>query len=370
MIGPSLVGWLGQPPEQAARLARWAEDLGAQPLLRDDALGLWLRPGGAARPLRWAGLAGAYVGRLYGVEDGASPRTIAEAQSGGRLQGLDGRFCAVLWDGGRHRLSLYRDPSSALPLYYRAAGPGAVFADDLDALAASPGSRGALDPDALHEYLRFLDIASPSTVYAGIRSPEPGVELVLAPGAEPRSVPGPAPRSAPARAPDTGDLGRAADRVEQLFDAAVARRLPPQGPVVAFLSGGVDSALIAASCARLAPGRTVAFTVGFEEHGFDETPAAAAIAAHLGLPHRVLRLPLAAYRPAFDELAPWPRWPWTGPGPRPAWGPCRVATPGWRRGSPLPCPGGCAGPRRERCGTWVPSPAMPRCWSSTTPRSS
>lgn len=253
------------------------------------------------------------MGAVYGNPPEESPAIVASAYREGRLASLDGRFCSVIYDSEKGRLALYRDASAAMFLFYRLLpGGGLVFSSDLDRLVTSPGGKPQIGRAGLHEYLRLLDVSTPNTIYEGVRSPEPGQELWLDPVAH-TLVPRPEGADAPPVAVPAADPASTEDQVDALLVRAVAKRLPPDGPILAFLSGGVDSALIAAVAAELAPGRVTAYTVGFEEAGFDETPIAASIAAHLGLPHRVLRLPLRAYRDAFDELSRSVAYPFADP---------------------------------------------------------
>ena len=83
-----------------------------------------------------------------------------------------------------------------------------------------------------------------------------------------------------------GDLDSQADRLTELLDASIRSRLIADVPVGLFLSGGLDSALIAARASRFAPGIT-AYTIRFEGEGYDETPHAAAVAEAFGLRHEI-----------------------------------------------------------------------------------
>lgn len=66
-----------------------------------------------------------------------------------------------------------------------------------------------------------------------------------------------------------------------------------------YLSGGIDSSIIASTMARLAGTPVKAFTIGFEDHKYDETERATQVARKLGLDHRVLRLGTGALAPHF-----------------------------------------------------------------------
>ena len=290
MSGPRLVGWLDPAGTQGAALAAWAAAAGARCAVASPPFQLCCWPDGqvcvSTGPTRTEAVAGVRFG-------GPAP---TGAETG--CEAGDGQLLCVSWAPGAGRLRLFRDDSASQDLFYRPLpGGGVLFADDLDLIAAAPGAPARIDRPALHEFLRFLDIATPNTPYAGIRSPEPGVPLVLGPGLPPR--PDPRPAAMPGAVPR--DLQGAADALERRLGEAVSVRLPPRGTVIVFLSGGLDSALIAALAARAAPGRVLAYTVGFAEAACDESGAAARIAAHLGLPHRVLCPDMTQYRAAFED---------------------------------------------------------------------
>ena len=92
------------------------------------------------------------------------------------------------------------------------------------------------------------------------------------------------------------------DRLEAILDDTIAKRLIADVPVGVFLSGGVDSSLVAALVARHAPGLT-AITVAMEEASYDEAPAATALARTLGLAHEIVPLDEASLIASFDALA-------------------------------------------------------------------
>lgn len=206
---------------------------------------------------------------------------------------LNGLYAIAVQDGQNVRL--FRDTSGARGLYYAAlAGGGLVFATSIELLLRVPGVSRQLAPEGLHEYLRFLDIAAPNTLYQDVRALEPGHTLTWRPGQPPRleSTGTPAPDPSPA------SFEAAQDTLEALLLQGIKQRLEDAARPAAFLSGGVDSALICALGAGVRPDLT-AVTVGFPGARFDEAPMAAAIARHLGLSHEVLRYERADYLHAF-----------------------------------------------------------------------
>jgi len=215
------------------------------------------------------------------------------------LPHLSGQFSAVIWDIPRRELILYRDQSSSRSIYYSELPGGALaFADRLDILVSSPLVEKRLSRKALHEYLRFLDVSSPNTIFDGVFSTEPGLPMRAENGRLRQETTTRAETETPLRS-----LKDAAHELERRLDIAVRARSSPEGNTVTFLSGGVDSSLICALAARLDRSRVEAVTVGFEQRGYDESSTAREIAAHLGVHHHVLSYPMTSCRDAFEELS-------------------------------------------------------------------
>lgn len=226
-------------------------------------------------------------GEILAQEQPAEPRQLSQ---------LDGVFCCVWRRGGRSWA--YSDASGLCCLFARRrAGGGWQVASSLQTLAGSTDGPLEIEPRALHEYLRLLDICPPNAWIKGTRAITAG-ELFDLDADEPS-----------AHQPDTcavqptaDSFGEAVDMLGQRLRGSVARCLTVARRPAAFLSGGVDSALICAVAAQQMPDIT-AVTVGFDGAGFDEAPVAARIAGQLGIAHRVLRFGRSDYLEAFDRLA-------------------------------------------------------------------
>ncbi|HOL37715.1 MAG TPA: asparagine synthase-related protein, partial [Rubrivivax sp.] len=235
---------------------------------------------------------------LAGDEPAAQVLWAAWQRWGERLgEHLDGVFALALADA--ERLLLVRDASGLRALYVDTQQPGGPwFGGALDARVPASDAQREIVPAALHEYLRLGDICAPRTIWRNVSAIEPGVPWRLdGHGLHPAAD------GAPARTPvPAPSFDAAVERLDALLHEAVARRLGDAERPAAFLSGGIDSALICAIAARGTP-RPVAVTVGFEGAGFDEAPVAARIASHLGIVHRVLRFGRRDYLGAFDRLA-------------------------------------------------------------------
>ena len=200
---------------------------------------------------------------------------------------LDGMFALAIWDARTRRLLLARDHFGKKPLYYWHDGRRLVFGSEIKALLAA-GVPAEMAEENLGEYLAFGYVPTPRTLFRGIHKLPPASLVVT--GADAAGV-GPPRAYWDLRFPPAGEAGRvrlpdAADRVRDLLFAAVRKRLVADVPLGLLLSGGVDSAAVAAIMARLVPGRVKTFTVGFEGDAFfDERPYARSVARALDTEH-------------------------------------------------------------------------------------
>jgi asparagine synthase (glutamine-hydrolysing) len=199
-----------------------------------------------------------------------------EEEGAAMLARLDGMFALALWDSGERSLLLASDRMGEKPLYHARLGDRLFFASEIKALLAVPGLEARLDPIALEEYLAHQWVSGARTLFSGIAKLEPGHRLLWkdgAPAVERWWAP-------PAH--ETGTLSPA--ELAAALDASVKARLPDEVRAGCFLSGGLDSSVIAAVMAKHA--RLSTYSVGFEgQEAADERPAARAVAEALGADH-------------------------------------------------------------------------------------
>jgi asparagine synthase (glutamine-hydrolysing) len=219
----------------------------------------------------------------------------------GFAERLRGMFAVAIWDAPRRRLVLARDRYGIKPLYYRQAGDELRFASELRALP-----RGEIDLDALEAFLAFNSIPAPYSIFRDVRKLPAGHVLVWENGAvtlERYARPGPA-------ATDELRDGDEAELIEELrarLRDSVRAHLLADVPVGVLLSGGVDSAALAALAAQETPEAVHTFTIGFAERSFDERDDARLVAERYGTEHHELlvrpelELLLRALAEAFDE---------------------------------------------------------------------
>jgi asparagine synthase (glutamine-hydrolysing) len=271
-------------------------------------------PEGVGAKLRWRGHSDTET-LLAGFERWGVGATLAKTV---------GMFAIALWDVQQSTLHLARDRFGEKPLYYGWVGSGAgrafAFGSELKALRAFPGFANPVCRQALSQYMRFMYVPAPRSIYQDIYKLEPGCLL---------SIKGAAPKAAPAQPlrpsavyenltlsqwwsladvlqvgahkPMTDEV-EAVEALEQRLADAVKLQSLADVPLGAFLSGGVDSSAIVALMQQQATLPIKTFTVGFEEAGFDESPHARAVAKHLGTDHTELYVTAAEAQAVIAQL--------------------------------------------------------------------
>lgn len=219
------------------------------------------------------------------------------------LAKIDGMFVFAFYEAKTGSLHLARDRFGEKPVYYAEPGGGFIFGSEPRAVLAHPACRGLpVDPGAVASFLAFEYLPGQRGLRQGLNKLPAGHVLTHAKGrTEIRCYWRPDPDEAGAARAGESE-GQRLERLEALLDAGVRDRLIADVPVGVFLSGGIDSSLVAAFVARHAPGLT-ALTVAVPGASYDETPASKALAKSLGLTHEVVPLDEAALLDAFRVTA-------------------------------------------------------------------
>lgn len=184
------------------------------------------------------------------------------------VQYLNGQWAFAIWDSKHQRLFLSRDRLGVRPLFYVSTEDGFYFGSEIKSLFAVPSVRRAIDVQALDEFLTFWVTLSPRTIFSGISELSPGHSLVLERGEV---------HVRPYWEPDYNpllDVNREEEAREQLIDLLLEStriRLRSDVPVGAYLSGGLDSTVIAALVKKLGTTHLRTFSVAFEDKEFDES---------------------------------------------------------------------------------------------------
>ena len=214
-----------------------------------------------------------------------------EEKGADAIADLEGMFALAIWDSRQRRLLLARDRAGKRPLFYLRTPERLVFASEIKAFFQHPELRIEPDPAAFPSYFIHGFVPTPNTLYRGVRHVEPGTHVTIG-------------EDGAARAetywrltyPRQGAAARvtrpeAAERVRELVDQAVARRLIADVPVGAFLSGGIDSSIVVAAMSRHMSSPVKTFSIGFEgDEAYDETKYARMIAERFGTDHTEFRV--------------------------------------------------------------------------------
>lgn len=201
------------------------------------------------------------------------------------LAAMNGMFAFALWDSTSRRLVLARDRVGKKPLYYVHRSDGSLyFASEIKALIAA----GVVDCEQIDELgfdqsLTFGGALGDRTFFAQVRQIPAGHFAVWGNGklAVTRYFDPPFANEQPDESRSLDDL---ADELEALLVDAIRLRLVSDVPVGLFLSGGIDSSIVAALTSRVLKQQLRAFTISFSERDYDESPHAKAVADALNLP--------------------------------------------------------------------------------------
>jgi len=197
---------------------------------------------------------------------------------------LNGIFGFAIWDDRRRRLFVARDPFGVKPIYWCASGRRVAIASEIGALLAAGLVEPRVDRVALDHYLACRFTPAPRTLFEGV-SKLPAASALMATEDSPPRV------SSYRQGPGATDASLRGEDLEReladRFTDAVERQMMSDVPYGAFLSGGVDSAAIAAAMARRSDTAPETFTIGFPGYGnvLDERAYAAESARIIGTDH-------------------------------------------------------------------------------------
>jgi asparagine synthase (glutamine-hydrolysing) len=196
----------------------------------------------------------------------------------GFVERLAGVFAIAIWDPRGNRLLLARDRAGERPLFYHRGRGSVRFATEISALGVDSSLDLSPDRGALARYVRFGYFTAPETPFSEVRKVAPGELVVVEPDRLARrrywqwTIP------TAARRPAT------VEDFDGVFREAVRRQSDAEVECAVFLSGGLDSSLVAAVAKDLAPRRRLrAYTLRFGEASYDEGTHAERVARRLGL---------------------------------------------------------------------------------------
>lgn len=186
---------------------------------------------------------------------------------------LRGMFAFVIWDSVKKELYGARDPFGIKPMYYAAMGERFFFGSECKSFLPHPDFKKELNPNALKFYLTFQYSALNESFFKDVYRLLPGHQFLWQDGHVELSS-----YHAFSFQPQPMPLKKRAEQILEVVTQSVKAHEISDVEVGSFLSGGIDSSLIAALSR---PDKT--YSVGFANRGFDETGEAKELCKELGL---------------------------------------------------------------------------------------
>lgn len=194
---------------------------------------------------------------------------------------FNGMFAIALWDGNRRQLVLARDRFGKKPLHYALQNDRLLFASEIKSLEEVEDLPRRIEPAAIDLYMTYGYIPHPLTIYRDIRKLRPGHYAVYRGGQLEEKLFWQVDWNREERI----SKSQAIDEVRHLLRDSVRLRMRSDVPLGSFLSGGVDSSLIAAIAQQERGSPIKTFSIGFPQAGFDETHHAQRVAEYVGTDH-------------------------------------------------------------------------------------
>ncbi len=217
------------------------------------------------------------------------------------LQRLNGQFAIAIWDTRKEELFLARDRLGIRPLFYTSLPQGLVFGSEIKTLLLDPRVEARLDPYALAQAFTFWAPLAPRTTFQNILELPPGHYMQVRADSATLS------RYWSLTFPQAGAEERiseeeAVEQLRYLLSDATRLRLRADVTVGSYLSGGIDSTLIAALIRQHTPESLCTFSIAFEEPAFDERAYQEVATAFLATDHRRTECTNADVGQIFPEV--------------------------------------------------------------------
>jgi len=220
---------------------------------------------------------------------------------------MKGQWAVAIWDSVSRRLVLSRDRTGICPLHYCEHGRRLYFASEVKAIfAAEAAIPRAFDPAGIDQTFTLWSVVPPQSVFQGIRELPPGHTRIYENGAA-REWAFWEPRYPEIADPDSdrfvGSLDGAVEQVRDALETAASLRVVRSDvPVGSYLSGGLDSSLVAALGRRFAGERFQTFSLRFVDAEYDETHFQRLMAGAIGSEHHELLVSNRDIAEVFPEV--------------------------------------------------------------------
>ncbi len=222
------------------------------------------------------------------------------------LARLNGQFAFAVWNVREQSLFLARDRLGVRPLFYSRKDGNLLFASEIKSILATGRQPAEIDPVALDQVFTYWCPLSPRTIFKDIFDIPPGHYLQSAAIRSRFEAIGSRNFQFPGRPPHPAVAGKGQEELleefrELLIDAAKIR-LRADVPVGAYLSGGLDSSIIASIVRQFTSNRLDTFSIAFDDEKFDESAWQLQMAKFLGTGHQVVRATHADIGRVFPEV--------------------------------------------------------------------
>lgn len=229
-----------------------------------------------------------------------------EEQGPGCLDHLNGQFAIAIWDSKNKSLFLARDRVGVRPVFYTLQKGRLLFGSEIKVLLSDCGVAAELDPVALDQVFTYWSTLSPRTAFKDIYELPPGHYLqvdsngltirryweIRFPTAELSESPG----------NNVVPLEHYMEELSEKLIDATRIRLRADVPVGAYLSGGLDSSLIAYMVRHFTGAKLDTFSIAFDDPGYDESQFQRHMAECLGTQHQVVQATHTDIGTVFPEV--------------------------------------------------------------------
>ena len=200
-----------------------------------------------------------------------------------------GMFAISVWDIKEKKLTLCRDRLGEKPLYYGWQNNSFIFGSELKSLKKFPGFKKEIDRRALALYLRYNSIPAPHSIFKNIYKLSPGgmisINLDLKRNLETFYWSTIEEANIAKQEVFSGSYLTAVDTLQSKLSVAVKSQMHADVPLGGFLSGGVDSSIIAALMQEQSSKKVKTFSIGFDDNRYNEAEHAKLVANHLSTDH-------------------------------------------------------------------------------------
>ncbi len=200
------------------------------------------------------------------------------------VQLLNGMFAIAIYDKVLDELHIFRDRLGIKPLYYYWDGKNFAFASELKALRTVPQIPKTINKKVIRDFLHFGYIPTPYSIYEGIFKMNSGTRIKISKAGleefkywDIRNT---------IKANTVSDSEEALVKLSDLLISSIQYQLKSDVPYGIFLSGGIDSSLIAAKAAEMSNVKPNTFTIGFSDNISNEISHAKEVAKTLGTKHQ------------------------------------------------------------------------------------